>query len=76
MMSEARWLSSSLRAFIVHLSEKAGPTSSDLACPTLGDLDLSISEERSLSVREVFNVQLQHIPGIGKQVAGALVRAE
>ena len=55
-------------------SDAVGPTSSDLACPTLGDLDLSISEERSLSVREVFNVQLQHIPGIGKQVAGALVR--
>jgi len=41
---------------------------------TLGDLGRTIGVERKLTLSDVFRVQLQHIPGIGKQVADAIVR--
>jgi len=51
-----------------------GPVPPGRECMTLRDLEGVVSSERTLAVRDIFKVQLQHIPGIGKQVADAIAR--
>ena len=46
-----------------------------MECMTLGDLEERVMSERRLTIKDIFKVQLQHIPGIDKQVAEALVGA-
>jgi ERCC4-type nuclease len=56
-------------------SSMTGPTSaSSQQCLTLKGLEELASRERKLTISDIFKLQLQHIPGIGKQAAEAIVK--
>uniref|UniRef100_A0A7S3E503 Crossover junction endonuclease MUS81 n=1 Tax=Chloropicon laureae TaxID=464258 RepID=A0A7S3E503_9CHLO len=55
-------------------SQFVGPAPPGSECVTMGALKSLLQSERTLTVQDMFKLQLQHIPGIGKQAAEAVVR--